>query len=121
MDTPTIIICLLIGIIQIILIFAVIRTSENTKEMENILIKMSKDLSDISKSIYNPSQEKFFDPNSKTENQFNSKSDSPQIKKFVHRYRGENGEWIYTEKSSKLKDESESKNDFDGLSKAMKE
>ena len=47
MDTSTVIIALFLGVIQIILIFAVLRTAENTKTLISILEKMSKDLSSI--------------------------------------------------------------------------
>lgn len=54
MDTSTILIALFLGVIQIILIFAVLRTAENTKTLIYILRKMNKDLSSIAKQ--NPYQ-----------------------------------------------------------------
>ena len=52
MDKATMVICLFIGIIQIVLIFSVIRTAENTQRMKNILEKISNDLSSI--TIHKP-------------------------------------------------------------------
>ncbi|MBQ3937075.1 MAG: hypothetical protein II722_08465 [Ruminococcus sp.] len=131
MDKVTMVICLFIGIIQIILIFSVIRTAENTQRMKNILEKISNDLSSI--TIHKPENATIC-PKCK-QSAFDSKSgkcSSCGYDGTVHRYRGENGEWVYVyddkdlnnpndNRTNQEKEFDESTIDFDSLSKAMKE
>lgn len=131
MDKATMVICLFIGIIQIVLIFSVIRTAENTQRMKNILEKISNDLSSI--TIHKPENATIC-PKCK-QSAFDSKSgkcSSCGYDGTVHRHRGENGEWVYVyddkdlnnpndNRTNQEKEFDESTIDFDGLSKAMKE
>ena len=133
MDTSTIIIFLLVGIIQLILIFAVIRTSENTKEMITILNRISKDLSNITKPANVPINANSNVPSDK--NLIQTKPETQQVKTRTTNpvgrtecpqchsvaYSKEAGKCLSCGFRDLTYNKSESTIDFDGLSKAMKE